>query len=287
MFDDVKAIKQVQRINSGGQEMLSKSQIVNLIINMSDIAKVNDKETTDRCYELFKQYRSDKKKELYDRAKYYAVATAIQSEFDKMLFLAEIMDSNDVAVERSEYDILFASIYEDITAFARANLFLPEAKCSYDEIEVCTQAAVMFLDKTFLQYEVNEYEEWYYRSLIKRVGEEKADVLMMTLSDVYNKIHKSLKVFIEEAKSDTQIEDSLITLVLYAAAIHAGFPRIFRPANNESYKEMLISPEKVIKEYVETEKTGDEDFDYNIAVMAKFLTVQLDHALAKKEELQI
>ena len=33
MFDDVKAIKQVQRINSGGQEMLSKSQIVNLIIS--------------------------------------------------------------------------------------------------------------------------------------------------------------------------------------------------------------------------------------------------------------
>jgi len=59
MFDSIKAISDVQKIKNGRKAKLSKSQIVNLIINLQDAKKNLSAEDFKSVFEKFKQYRKE------------------------------------------------------------------------------------------------------------------------------------------------------------------------------------------------------------------------------------
>lgn len=83
MFENIKAILAIQRMkNTGSTEMLSRRQIVNLIVNMSDISKKYSKPVVDDCYELFRAYRDDRVKEPYDFEKYLETGMEMITMFE-------------------------------------------------------------------------------------------------------------------------------------------------------------------------------------------------------------
>lgn len=84
IFANIKAIKNVQKIKSGGTASFTISSITNLIINLPDAKKSFDSDTFDQIYSLYcKMNKCTSKMEL-DYNGYITTAAEILKEFDKI-----------------------------------------------------------------------------------------------------------------------------------------------------------------------------------------------------------
>ena len=85
IFANAKAVKDVERLRrSGGTAMLSKSQIVNMIINLPDANRNLSKEEFNNVYALFTQISRDKVKTEMTFDDYLQVAADLAEEFDRI-----------------------------------------------------------------------------------------------------------------------------------------------------------------------------------------------------------
>jgi hypothetical protein len=84
MFDSLKAITVVQKIKNGGTASLSKSQIVSIIINLSDASKNLSPDIFTKLERLYQQLRKDKLKTTMDYKLYIETCSQIISEFEKI-----------------------------------------------------------------------------------------------------------------------------------------------------------------------------------------------------------
>lgn len=82
LFSNIKAIRDVQRIRSGGTANLSISQITCLITNMQDARKNLSSEKFEAVYALFNELRKCKIKMKMDINGYYDTAVKIIKRFD-------------------------------------------------------------------------------------------------------------------------------------------------------------------------------------------------------------
>lgn len=81
---NIKAIRDVQKIKSGGTASFTISSITNLIINLPDAKKSLDTATFDRVYSLFCQMNRCTNKMQLDYTGYITTAAEILKEFDKI-----------------------------------------------------------------------------------------------------------------------------------------------------------------------------------------------------------
>lgn len=84
LIADIKAMKSIQIIKSGGYANLSISSITNLIINLSDANKTIPKESFNEVYLLYTKMRKCTTKIEMDIEGYYKIAADILREFDKI-----------------------------------------------------------------------------------------------------------------------------------------------------------------------------------------------------------
>lgn len=82
MFDSIKAILIVQKLKKGSKENISKSQIVSIIINLSDASKNLSKTHFQEVNMLFREYKIDKSKFLVDYDGYIRMCNEIIDEFE-------------------------------------------------------------------------------------------------------------------------------------------------------------------------------------------------------------
>lgn len=82
IFADIKTIKEVNRIKSGGTAKLSLSQITSLITNMPDAKKNLSSEEFNAVYTLFKEFRKNNTKIEMDMNGYLNTAEKIIKRFD-------------------------------------------------------------------------------------------------------------------------------------------------------------------------------------------------------------
>ena len=81
MFDTAKSIRAFNIIANGGQAELSKSQIVNLMINLMAAKQNLDRNTFYRVSDLYEAYRKNKEKVMMDAQKYSFVYIEISLDF--------------------------------------------------------------------------------------------------------------------------------------------------------------------------------------------------------------
>lgn len=95
MFDDMKTKGALKKINEGGTAELSKSQIVLSLVNLNAVFRpmkpeemkkmpAEDKKRTNAIIEWYKELRSEKTKETYDKAKLDAVSKEILDQLDEL-----------------------------------------------------------------------------------------------------------------------------------------------------------------------------------------------------------
>ena len=82
IFPNLKAVKAIQNIKNGVPQELSKSQIVNLLINLPDAKKKLTNSQFGEIYSLFQVYNSSKEKTVMDMYEYLKVASEIISAFN-------------------------------------------------------------------------------------------------------------------------------------------------------------------------------------------------------------
>lgn len=82
IFSNLKAVKAIQNIKKGVSQNLSKSQIVNLLINLPDAKKKLTNSEFSEIYSLFQVYNSNKEKTAMDMYEYLKVAGEIISAFN-------------------------------------------------------------------------------------------------------------------------------------------------------------------------------------------------------------
>lgn len=95
IFDDIKAIKDVQKLKSGGHANLSISQIVNLIINLPDARKNLSVDQYNEVEKLYKKLRGCKTKLNLDLQGYYATAIDIIVKFDDIAAYEKYSGGNE------------------------------------------------------------------------------------------------------------------------------------------------------------------------------------------------
>lgn len=84
LFSDIKAMKDVQRIKSGGYAAISISSITNMIINLPDASKNLSKEEFNDVYFVYKQMKKCTTKIEMDIEGYYKTAVDILRVFDRV-----------------------------------------------------------------------------------------------------------------------------------------------------------------------------------------------------------
>ena len=84
MFDTSKSIKAFNTIASGGQAELSKSQIVNLMLNIIAAKKNLDRDTYYKVSDLYDVYRKDKTKVMMDYQRYRYVYLEMANSFNNI-----------------------------------------------------------------------------------------------------------------------------------------------------------------------------------------------------------
>ncbi len=129
MFDDMKTKGALQKINAGGTAELSKSQIVLSLVNLNAVFKPmrnesltkkmpeENKKRTNAIMDWYKDLRSDKTKETYDKAKLDEVSAQILAELKELQgptkeeIEAEIKaeDEDVKAAEKIDLDNFFES----------------------------------------------------------------------------------------------------------------------------------------------------------------------------------
>ncbi len=82
LLSDIKAMKNVQRIKSGGKAKLSIAQITNMIVNMPDAQKNLSDIQFKAVYALYKELRECDTKMEMDINGYYATCIDIIKQFD-------------------------------------------------------------------------------------------------------------------------------------------------------------------------------------------------------------
>lgn len=83
MFDTTKSLKAVRVIKDGGRADLSRSQIVNLIVNMMDAMKKLQREDFKAVEAVYDYYRKFKTKENMDFDRYCEICKEIITDLDK------------------------------------------------------------------------------------------------------------------------------------------------------------------------------------------------------------
>ena len=109
MFDTAKSLKAISIIKAGGTAELSRSQIVNLIVNMMTAMRNLPREESKAVSDVYDYYRKFKTKETMDFSRYCEVCKEIIADLDKaapyevycgdvdveLMILAEIRDGNE------------------------------------------------------------------------------------------------------------------------------------------------------------------------------------------------
>lgn len=85
LFADLKAMRDVQRIKSGGKASLSVSSISNMIINLTDANRNLPKDDYNKVFDIYLKMRKCTTKIDMDINGYYKVAIDILHEFDKVV----------------------------------------------------------------------------------------------------------------------------------------------------------------------------------------------------------
>ena len=85
LASDIKAMKDVQRIKSGGIASISVSSITNMIINLPDANRSLSKEDFEKVHTVYKTLRKCTTPIDMDISEYYRVAVDILREFDKVV----------------------------------------------------------------------------------------------------------------------------------------------------------------------------------------------------------
>ena len=129
MFDDMKTKGALQKINAGGTAELSKSQIVLSLVNLNAVFKPlknesltkkmpgENKKRVNAIMDWYKDLRSDKTKETYDKAKLDEVSAQILAELKELQgpteeeIVADIKahDADVRAAEKIDIDNFFDS----------------------------------------------------------------------------------------------------------------------------------------------------------------------------------
>lgn len=84
MFDSIKGAYLVQEIIKGNDKYITRSQIVNLIINLPDASRNLSKKKFSQISNLYKEFKIDKTKYLVDYQKYILMCNEIIQEFEKI-----------------------------------------------------------------------------------------------------------------------------------------------------------------------------------------------------------
>ena len=124
LFSDIKAMREIQRIKSGGTAKLSISQITGLITNMSDAQKNLSSQQFEKVYYLFKEFRKCNGKIVMDLDTYYKTAVTIIKKFDVLapyekysggneLEFSFLMDEIRNSETRNKKDFLDLDMYCD------------------------------------------------------------------------------------------------------------------------------------------------------------------------------
>lgn len=112
---DIKAIKDVAKIKSGGTAKLSISQITCLITNMPDAQKNLSKSEFEAVYALYKELRKCKTKMVMDKRGYIDTAIKIIKKFDAIAPYEKYSGGNELEFSFLMDDIREASDNSDIT----------------------------------------------------------------------------------------------------------------------------------------------------------------------------
>lgn len=121
-FSDMKAMKDISRIKSGGSAKLSISQITCLITNMPDAQKNLSKEEFNAVYALYKEMRGCKTKVQMDMDGYLNTALKIIKRFDAIAPYEKYSGGNE-----SE----FAFMMEDLRKTDENSVFLDKEALEY------------------------------------------------------------------------------------------------------------------------------------------------------------
>ena len=85
LFADLKAMRDVQRIKSGGKASLSVSSISNMIINLPNANRNLSKDDYDKVIDIYSKMRKCTTKIDMDIEGYYKITIDILCEFDKVV----------------------------------------------------------------------------------------------------------------------------------------------------------------------------------------------------------
>ena len=95
-FSDIKAMKEVERIKSGGKALLTIAQITNMIVNLPDAQKNLSDSQFEAVYTLYKQLRKCNTKMEMDINDYYATCVDIIKCFDSLAPYEKYSGGNEV-----------------------------------------------------------------------------------------------------------------------------------------------------------------------------------------------
>ena len=251
MFDDIKAIKEMQRIMAGGDAKLSLSQIVAGAFNLKDMTQGLDKKTTNECLALYQKFRKCKNKEVYDAVKLMTEIEILQQSFDKIITGEKKAD-------------LFQEMYEKVQNFLLNEPF-KDTDISYGFQEVCTFAAAEYLTWMCLGYEENKGGNWYYGSMVSRSDESTANSLIIAYDRVQNGITNNMK-------SIKQSNVGLLqTRIFYLIAFEAAKVMFITLCDADTQIKIISSSSvSCIEQYI-TSTEPSNSFEYNVGVLAEFI----------------
>ena len=77
LFDEIKGMRELNKIKQGGKGLLSIAQVTNLIINLPDAKAKLSNEEFNQIYNLFKELQKCKTKIEMNKEEYYNTAVDI------------------------------------------------------------------------------------------------------------------------------------------------------------------------------------------------------------------
>ena len=106
LFDDAKAIKEIQKIKTNGDTAnLSISQITNLLINLPDAKRNLASDQFNKVYALYKEMRKCKTKLTLDMQGYFDTAIKIIKRFDKIAPYEKYSGGNEIEFQMMMDDL--------------------------------------------------------------------------------------------------------------------------------------------------------------------------------------
>lgn len=265
MFDDIKAIKEMQRIQAGGIAKLSKSQIIIGAFNLKDLVHGLDKDTANKCIAFYDEMRKQKSKEMYDAVKLLAVVEEMQNSFDEI-------------INKPSTKSVFPEILDAVENYLLEEPFRNMDDISYGFREVCIFAAAEYLAWFWLKYEDTAGAKWYKASMIERSDEKTAELLMCSFFSVQEDIEKDLRLL------HTLNRENLdkTNILLYLCAFKAIKPLGLHKYDQEKFSK-IIEQGDFILEYFDSGGLSDgSDFMDNFINLENFLVSYFKNIIMKQ-----